>query len=184
MLRAPCAVRDIVWTRRRCAPAAVDWVIHRSRPQTQFRRCLGFQLLAAASRTAGDWFCAVAPTQLAMAGGVPWRLPRNARDLTVCYIGVAFYHNSEGDTLDTSVAQVFNERGDGVIVRGGPARVSRVDRQPYLTAADARNLPETALDTYHREHRTQPARVVLHKASALTTTRSMASRKGRTAMRR
>jgi hypothetical protein len=69
MLRAPCAVRDIVGTRWRCAPAAVDWVIHRSRPQTQFRRCLGFQLLAAASRTAGDWFCAVAPTQLASSTG-------------------------------------------------------------------------------------------------------------------
>jgi hypothetical protein len=50
-------------------------------------------------------------------GGVPWRLPRNSADLTTCYVGIAFYRNSGGSTLDTSVAQVFNERGDGVIVR-------------------------------------------------------------------
>jgi hypothetical protein len=102
------------------------------------------------------------------AGGVPWRLPRNSADLTTCYIGVAFYRNSSTSTLDSSVAQVFNERGDGVIVRGGPARISRDDRQPHLSEADAHELLLHALDTYHREHRTLPARVVLHKTSAFT----------------
>ena len=102
------------------------------------------------------------------AGGVPWRLPRNSADLTVCYVGVAFYRNDDDDTLDTSVAQVFNERGDGVIVRGGPARVSGDDRQPHLGRDDATELLLRALDTYHREHRTLPARVVLHKTSSFT----------------
>jgi hypothetical protein len=102
------------------------------------------------------------------AGGAPWRLPRNPTDLTVCYIGVAFYRNSDSDSLDTSVAQVFNERGDGVIVRGGPARVSRDDRQPHLNQDDAYALLLHALDTYHHEHRTLPARVVLHKTSSFT----------------
>lgn len=64
------------------------------------------------------------------------------------------------------VAQVFNERGDGVIVRGGPARISRHDRQPHLTAADACGLLQQTLDAYRLEHRTLPARVVLHKASS------------------
>ena len=102
------------------------------------------------------------------AGGAPWRLLRNPTDLTVCYIGVAFYLNSYSDSLDTSVAQVFNERGDGVIVRGGPARVSRDDRQPHLNQDDAHALLLHALDTYHHEHRTLPARVVLHKTSSFT----------------
>jgi hypothetical protein len=102
------------------------------------------------------------------AGGVPWRLPRNSVDLTVCYVGVAFYRNDDDDTLDTSVAQVFNERGDGVIVRGGPARVGGDDRQPHLGRDDATELLLHALDTYHREHRTLPARVVLHKTSSFT----------------
>jgi len=101
------------------------------------------------------------------AGGVPWRLPRNSTDLTTCYVGVAFYRNGD-DALDTSVAQVFNERGDGVIVRGGPARVSRDDLQPHLTEQDAHALLLNALGTYHREHRTLPARLVLHKTSSFT----------------
>jgi hypothetical protein len=47
------------------------------------------------------------------AGGVPWRLVRNPADVTVCYVGVAFYRNEDDDALDTSVAQVFNALGDG-----------------------------------------------------------------------
>jgi hypothetical protein len=102
------------------------------------------------------------------AGGVPWRLPRNSADLTTCYVGVAFYRNDDDITLDTSVAQVVNERGDGVIVRGGPARVSRDDLQPHLSEQDAHALLLNALGTYHREHRTLPARLVLHKTSSFT----------------
>ena len=45
-----------------------------------------------------------------------------------------FYRSGDGDVLDTSVAQVFNALGDGVIVRGGPARISGDDRQPHLPA--------------------------------------------------
>jgi hypothetical protein len=39
--------------------------------------------------------------------------PPQLRGLTTCYVGVAFYRNDDDITLDTSVAQVFNERGDG-----------------------------------------------------------------------
>lgn len=82
------------------------------------------------------------------AGGVPWRLRRQTTDLTTCYVGVAFYRSGDRDTLDTSVAQVFNERGDGVIVRGGPARVTREDRQPHLDRAGAQDLLFGALAAY------------------------------------
>ncbi|MFJ3656488.1 hypothetical protein ACIPPR_24680 [Streptomyces nigra] len=102
------------------------------------------------------------------AGGVPWRLLRNSADLTTCYVGVAFYRSDDGSSLSTSVAQVFNERGDGVIVRGGPARISRTDRQPHLARGDAHALLVHALDAYRREHRTAPARIVLHKTSTFT----------------
>lgn len=102
------------------------------------------------------------------AGGIPWRLRREATDLTTCYVGVSFFRSTTRDTLDTAVAQVFNERGDGVIVRGGPARVTSEDRQPHLDHDDAATLLMTALDTYRLEHHTQPARVVLHKSSSFT----------------
>ena len=102
------------------------------------------------------------------AGGVPWRLLRNPTDLTTCYIGVSFYRNIDDTSLDTAVAQIFNERGDGVIVRGGPARITGSDKQPHLSRDDAHQLLLGALDAYRREHRTMPARVVLHKSSAFT----------------
>jgi len=99
------------------------------------------------------------------AGGVPWRLPRPATELTTCFVGISFYRGSAGTSLDTAVAHVFNERGDGVIVRGGAAHISKEDRQPHLNAADAHDLLQTALDVYRREHKTLPARVVIHKSS-------------------
>jgi len=102
------------------------------------------------------------------AGGVPWRLLRSPTELTTCYVGIAFYRSDDGNALNTSVAQVFNERGDGVIVRGGPARISRTDRQPHLVRADAHALLLQALDAYRREHHTAPARIVLHKTSTFT----------------
>ena len=102
------------------------------------------------------------------AGGIPWRLKRNPTDLTTCYVGIAFYRNSGRDTLETSVAQVFNERGDGMIIRGGPARVSSDDRQPHLEYGDAHDLLASSLDAFRQEHRTMPARVALHKTSSFT----------------
>lgn len=100
------------------------------------------------------------------AGGMPWRLCRESSDLDSCYVGVTFYRSSDRTTLQTSVAQVFNQRGDGVIVRGALARVSRQDRQPHLVEADAYALLREALDRYRKEHRHLPARIVLHKTSS------------------
>jgi hypothetical protein len=102
------------------------------------------------------------------AGGIPWRLPRDPSDLTSCYVGVTFYRSGDHTTLETSVAQVFNQRGDGVIVRGAAAKVSRQDRQPHLSRADAQSLLTDALSRYRKEHRHLPARVVLHKTSSYT----------------
>ena len=102
------------------------------------------------------------------AGGVPWRLPRNPADLDNCYVGITFYRSTDHETLQTSVAQVFDQLGDGVIVRGAPARVSRHDRQPHLTSGDAQALLTDALRRYRSEHRHRPARVVLHKTSSYT----------------
>lgn len=101
------------------------------------------------------------------AGGTPWRLVRDPTQLTTCYVGVSFYQSLDKTKLDTSSAQVFNERGEGLILRGGQASVSKDDLQPHLEREAATNLLNDALVTYKREHRTLPARVVLFKTSAL-----------------
>jgi len=102
------------------------------------------------------------------AGGVPWRLLRSAADLATCFVGVSFYRSIQGDRLLTSVAQVFNERGEGVIVKGAQAELSKDDRQPHLSEDDARVLLENAVTVYRKEHRTNPARLVIHKTSKMT----------------
>ena len=102
------------------------------------------------------------------AGGVPWRLQRASTDLHTCYVGISFYRAEGSDTLEIAVAHIFNERGEGVIVRGGTAHVSSEDRQPHLLSADASALLSSALAVYRREHHTLPARVVIHKSSRFT----------------
>ena len=52
-------------------------------------------------------------------------MPRRDSDLSACYIGVSFYRTADGEELYTAVAQVFNERDDGVVVRGGTAKISK-----------------------------------------------------------
>src|SRR5207245_7106211 len=58
---------------------------------------------------AWNFFCAL----YYKAGGIPWRLARESTDLMTCYMGISFYHDPASETLSTSVAQVFNERGEG-----------------------------------------------------------------------
>lgn len=101
-------------------------------------------------------------------GGSLWRLARESVDLTTCYIGVSFFKTTDDDRVLASVAQVFNERGEGMIVRGGEARVDKDDRQPHLGAELASKLVRDAVRAYRAEHRTSPARLVLHKTSGFS----------------
>lgn len=102
------------------------------------------------------------------AGGLPWRLPRDPRELTTCYVGVSFYYDLRRTRVLTSIAQVFDERGDGVVVRGGQAEVSKTDRTPHLNAEDSEALLRDAMARYRKTHEAMPARVVLHKTSSFT----------------
>lgn len=101
------------------------------------------------------------------AGGVPWRLIRDPSELSSCFVGISFFRSLSGDRLLTSVAQVFNERGEGIIVKGGDAQIDKDDRQPHLSAEDANALLKKAIRTYRKEHLTLPARVVIHKTSKM-----------------
>ena len=99
------------------------------------------------------------------AGGMPWRLVRNESEFSTCYIGVSFYKTLDETKLLTSTAQVFNERGEGVVLRGGTAQISKDDKQIHLSNEDAYSLLKNALQIYQKEHKNFPARVVIHKSS-------------------
>ena len=100
------------------------------------------------------------------AGGVPWRLAKQPSALMTCYVGVSFFKSITGDRIMTSVAQIFDERGEGLIVQGASASFDKDDRTPHLSANDAYDLLTNGLATYRREHKTTPARLVLHKTSS------------------
>jgi hypothetical protein len=102
------------------------------------------------------------------AGGIPWRLLRDAAELTTCFVGISFYRSLDRTRLLTSVAQVFNERGEGVIVRGGQAQLDKDDKTPHLSEFDAHALLKQAIEVYRQEHKTSPARIVVHKTSRVT----------------
>lgn len=98
-------------------------------------------------------------------GGVPWRLPRESSDYDTCYVGIGFYRSLDERQVMTSVAQIFNQRGEGIVVRGGQARVSKDDRTPHLGENDSAQILSDALRRYRDEHKNHPARIVLHKSS-------------------
>ncbi len=99
------------------------------------------------------------------AKGTPWRLPRDPSQFTSCYVGVSFYESLDRTKLLTSVAEVFNQRGEGMVVRGGPAKLFKEDRQVHIDAAVAEELLSSALATYKAVHHNLPARLVIHKTS-------------------
>jgi hypothetical protein len=99
------------------------------------------------------------------AGGTPWRLLRDPAQLSACFVGISFFESLDRSKLTTSMAQVFNELGEGVVVRGGAASLSKEDRQPHLSGEDCHRLITEALAKYRDVHRTLPARIVIHKSS-------------------
>ncbi|MFO0739626.1 MAG: hypothetical protein U0270_27255 [Labilithrix sp.] len=97
--------------------------------------------------------------------GAPWRvvgLPRNT-----CYVGVSFYQPiAEGGRLQTSMAQAFSDRGDGVVLRGASFPWNmKTQGPPRLPQGDARALLLSIVENYKKHHGHPPARVVIHKSS-------------------
>lgn len=95
---------------------------------------------------------------------VPWKMS-SVTDEPVCYVGVSFYRTRDRQALNTSIAQVFDEWGQGVILRGSPAAIDKDNRRPYLSEENAQKLLLDALSEYHSAMEHQPRRVVIHKTS-------------------
>ena len=99
------------------------------------------------------------------AGKVPWRLLPNEAEYRTNFLGIGFYRDLDGQQLWTSTAQMFDERGRGLILRGARAQTERRGRHPYLTAEDAEALVTQSIATYKSHHKHVPARLVVLKTS-------------------
>jgi hypothetical protein len=96
---------------------------------------------------------------------IPWKMITDHNRPSVCAIGIAFYRSRDRQTLNTSLAQIFDELGNGLILRGTPVQQDKLDRRPFLSAEQAADLVARALSEYRDAVRTMPARLVIHKSS-------------------
>lgn len=99
------------------------------------------------------------------AGKVPWRLLPDQAEYRTSFPGIGFYRDLDGQQLWTSTAQMFDERGRGLILRGARAQTETRGRHPYLTAKDAEELVVQSIAVYKAHHRHVPARLVVLKTS-------------------
>lgn len=101
-------------------------------------------------------------------GGIPWKsmeMPRNNR---TCYVGVSFYKSLDRETVHTSTAQMFDETGKGVILRGGEAVFDENSRTPHLNEENSFTLLNESISSYNFAESCPPKRIVIHKSSSFT----------------
>ncbi|HCW06342.1 MAG TPA: hypothetical protein DGG95_03140 [Cytophagales bacterium] len=96
---------------------------------------------------------------------IPWRLVEESYKPKTCYVGIGFYKSRDKETVSTSLAQVFDEFGHGVILRGSPVQIDKNDKRPYMNEEQAFNLLMNALKEYDHALMQMPARLVIHKSS-------------------
>ena len=104
------------------------------------------------------------------AGGVPWKLLRPPSGRKTCYVGISFSRREEGGYSHSSLTQVFNDKGEGTILRGGIAYKSQEDYEVHLPEAAAKKLLSDAIGNYARANDGKlPDRIVVHKSSGYDT---------------
>ncbi|HZY10430.1 MAG TPA: hypothetical protein VFF29_04685 [Bacteroidota bacterium] len=96
---------------------------------------------------------------------VPWRLIKDENKPLTCYAGISFYRSRDKKSTQTSLAQVFDELGNGVILRGELVEVDKNDLKPHLSETQSYTLIKQALEEYRFALETFPARLVIHKSS-------------------
>jgi hypothetical protein len=99
------------------------------------------------------------------AGGIPW----SAKGLRpgTCYVGISFYRppGSKLGIMYTSIAQAFDEYGNGLVLRGQGFEWDEPERSPHLDEEKAEDLIQRVLERYQDEMKQIPSRVVIHKTS-------------------
>ena len=96
---------------------------------------------------------------------IPWKLDQDTAKPSSCAIGISFYRSRDRQILSTSLAQIFDELGNGLILRGTPVDIDKDDRVPKLSTRQSYDLLTSALNEYRLALGTFPARVVVHKSS-------------------
>ena len=102
------------------------------------------------------------------AGGLPWS-PVGLAPGT-CYIGISFFRpfSASKSKMQTSLAQAFDEHGDGLVLRGYEFEWDAEKEgspSPHLSQEDSFRLIELILRRYTEVMGQTPKRVIVHKSS-------------------
>ena len=102
------------------------------------------------------------------ANHLPWKVD-NLKWGT-CYVGISFYFDktSRSKDMQASLAQIFSDTGEGLVVRSNSFKWDlKSQGSPHLSYESAFNLLNEAVEIYKIHHNDQPPnRVVIHKKSS------------------
>ncbi|GHT36375.1 hypothetical protein FACS189427_07850 [Planctomycetales bacterium] len=98
--------------------------------------------------------------------GLPWG-PSGITPGT-CYIGISFFRPlDDRSKIRTSVAQAFDENGEGLVLRGKSFQwdEEKQGRSPHLSEELAGELISQIIKRYCEERKQNPKKIVIHKTS-------------------
>lgn len=96
---------------------------------------------------------------------IPWKLKSDPNKPLTCHVGISFYMSRDKEITYSSLAQIFDEMGRNIILRGTPVNIDKDDRRPHLDNNQAYELLSSAINEYRIAMNTFPARLVIHKTS-------------------
>lgn len=99
-------------------------------------------------------------------GHFPWKIS-NLRSGT-CYVGISFYRDKtkSDHNIQTSLAQIFTDTGEGLIMRGQKFKWdTSKGKTVHLDEESALSLLTSAISVYKNHKGQLPERLVIHKSS-------------------
>lgn len=98
-------------------------------------------------------------------GKHPWIL--NNIDQDTCFLGISFFHKKDHyqDDVYTSMAHLFANDFDDIVLRGQKVEFDETLGSPFLDYSKANSLIKEALTTFERIKGILPKRIVIHKTS-------------------
>lgn len=98
-------------------------------------------------------------------GDLPWIL--EAMDSKSCFLGISFYHKKTAykDYVFSSMAHLFSNDFNSVVLRGDPVPFDDSLKAPVLDKQSAQQIVEKALSEYFSSRGSYPQRLVVHKTS-------------------
>lgn len=102
-------------------------------------------------------------------GEFPWIL--DGMDSKTCFLGISFYHKKTdyADNVFSSMAHLFSNDFNSVILRGDRVPFDEVLKSPVLDREAARKIVEKALTEFVAARGRNPERLVIHKTSKYST---------------